>query len=457
MAGRRHASSRLVAALTSALVALPAIAAGAPVAAPVQDADLSEPTARVDAARARVDAARAQVDAVSAELAAVRAGIYRAGGSPEGDALEAEERDLQDRKDHLLNRLEAEERILARIAAETPPEAVEDDPARPGLTGPGGVAASPVVVVPGLDAPAAAPTQPTITTAAAPVAIAAATPIPAGADGAARLDAYLAGKGSPLTGLGAVFVAESAAVGLDPRFLVAISGAETSFGTYGPSQTIQNPFGLGPGMRFASWADAIHRAARNLGGHLYLADGRVTIPTIQQRWAPEGASNDPTGLNSNWTRNVSRYFAELGGDPGASVFPNVPAVDLLSAPVLPTMGASGAAALRDALGLLGTPHPADRAGGLDAAALVQVVYARNGVTLPPTAEAQARRGTPVEPTALRPGDAIFFSTPDGVIRHVGLYVGDGQFVNAPGPGDTVGLSSLYEPQWAQAYAGARRY
>ena len=33
-----------------------------------------------------------------------------------------------------------------------------------------------------------------------------------------------------------------------------------------------------------------------------------------RRWAPIGATNDPTQLNSNWYRNVSRYYAELGGD-----------------------------------------------------------------------------------------------------------------------------------------------
>ncbi|CAN0477267.1 unnamed protein product, partial [Phaeothamnion confervicola] len=52
------------------------------------------------------------------------------------------------------------------------------------------------------------------------------------ADETLRLDGYLASKASPLTGLGAVFVTQSRAVGLDPRLLVAISGAETSFGTY---------------------------------------------------------------------------------------------------------------------------------------------------------------------------------------------------------------------------------
>lgn len=451
MAGR-HVSPRLVAALSAVLVAVPALATGPLAAAPGTAPDLEEPTARIDAAKARVDAVRAELEAVSAELAAVRANIYRSQDLAERTALEEEERGLQARKDTLLTRLDAEEAILRRIAAERPAGTGED-----GADGAPGSPGTPVVRLPGLGAAPAGPAPAATTVAPAAQLAVAATAAPTGADGAARLDAYLAGKGSPLAGLGAVFVNESQAVGLDPRFLVAISGAETSFGTYGPSQAIHNPFGLGPGMRFASWADAIHRAAQNLAGHLYLADGRVTIPAIQRRWAPEGAANDPTGLNSNWTRNVSRYYAELGADPGASVFTNIRAVDLLAAPALPTVGAAGAAAVEDALGLLGTPHPADRAGGLDSAALVQVVYARNGVTLPATAAGQAQRGTPVAPTALRPGDAVFFSTPDGVVRHAGLYLGDGQFVHAPGPGDTVGLSSLYEPQWAQAYAGARRY
>jgi hypothetical protein len=137
---------------------------------------------------------------------------------------------------------------------------------------------------------------------------------------AAVIDAYLASKSSPLIGQGAAFVAASRAVGLDPRFLVAIAGAETAFGTYGPSQGIRNPFGMGPGFVYPSWEESIHSAARNLGGNLYLGDGRVTIERIHERWAPIGAGNDPGGLNGHWPRNVAHYFAEQGGDPSRPVF-----------------------------------------------------------------------------------------------------------------------------------------
>ncbi len=149
---------------------------------------------------------------------------------------------------------------------------------------------------------------------------------------AQQINGYLASKFSPLTGLGAVFVSEGEAVGLDPRLIVAIAGSETSFGTYGPSQTIHNPFGMGPGIVYPSWSDAIRGAAQNLGGPLYAGAGLLTIPAIQGRWAPHGASNDPSNLNSNWTRNVGIYYAELGGDPQGAVFTGRVVADAAAAP-----------------------------------------------------------------------------------------------------------------------------
>ncbi len=137
-------------------------------------------------------------------------------------------------------------------------------------------------------------------------------------DDAAGIDAMLARASSPLAGEGATFVDESLAAGIDPRALVAIAAHETMLETYGPSQSINNAFGLGPGIAFASERDAIARAARTLA-ELYLPEGRTTLETIGSKWAPIGAANDPAGLNRNWTRGVGTYFAALGGDPGLPV------------------------------------------------------------------------------------------------------------------------------------------
>ena len=135
---------------------------------------------------------------------------------------------------------------------------------------------------------------------------------------AAGIDAMLNRAGSPLAGEGATFVTEGAAAGIDPRALVAIAAHETLLETYGPAREINNPFGLGPGITFASERDAIVRAARTLAAY-YLPEGRTTFATIGAKWAPLGAANDPSGLNANWTTGAGAYFAALGGDPERTV------------------------------------------------------------------------------------------------------------------------------------------
>jgi cell wall-associated NlpC family hydrolase len=296
----------------------------------------------------------------------------------------------------------------------------------------------------------------------------------------AAIDGYLASKVSPLTGHGAVFVAESTAVGLDPRLLVAISGAETSFGAYGPAQRINNPFGMGPHIVYPSWAASIRAAAQNLGGRIYKGDGRYTIAAIQQRWAPGGAANDPTNLNANWVRNVGRYYAELGGNPDGLVFTDVagatvPAVNVQvsaerTAPALLAQGPAvavpggdsgvGPQIAQDALAFLGTPYlwggelPET---GFDCSGFLQYLYGKRGVQLPRVAEDQAAVGIPIPPDKLRAGDAIFFADSSGYIHHEGMYLGNGYFIHAPRTGDVVKISSLYEGYYTKQYAGARRY
>jgi hypothetical protein len=137
---------------------------------------------------------------------------------------------------------------------------------------------------------------------------------------AARLDAWMASKvpTSPLVGLGGVFVASGVASGVDPRLLVAIARQESALGTAGGGASIHNAFGWGPHIPFESWEENIATVARGLASG-YLSEGRTTIPAIGAKWAPIGASNDPTNLNSHWVRGVSGSYAELGGDPSGAV------------------------------------------------------------------------------------------------------------------------------------------
>ena len=136
----------------------------------------------------------------------------------------------------------------------------------------------------------------------------------------AQLDAWMASKnpGSPLVGLGDVFVREGEANGIDPRALVAIARAESSLGSDPGARARNNAFGWGPTQSFASWEDNIATVARGLRAG-YLDEGLTTLSAIQRKYAPVGTANDPANLNSNWLRNTTTLYAELGGDPAGSV------------------------------------------------------------------------------------------------------------------------------------------
>lgn len=94
-------------------------------------------------------------------------------------------------------------------------------------------------------------------------------------------------------------------------------------------------------------------------------------------------------------------------------------------------------------------------GGLDCSAFVQNLYAEVfNQRLARTTERQAEQGVQILPGELEPGDLIFFKT-GWKARHVGVYVGDNQFVHAS---TSVGVtrSSLSNNYWRDAFWHARR-
>ena len=95
--------------------------------------------------------------------------------------------------------------------------------------------------------------------------------------------------------------------------------------------------------------------------------------------------------------------------------------------------------------------------GIDCSGLTSRVYAVNGIDLRRDADMQFDdpRAQPVERGALRPGDLLFFGQKK--ITHVGMYVGDGHFINATThTRPDVHEESLDDPYWVALYRGARR-
>lgn len=92
--------------------------------------------------------------------------------------------------------------------------------------------------------------------------------------------------------------------------------------------------------------------------------------------------------------------------------------------------------------------------GFDCSGFTQYVFAQLGINLPHSASAQATLGTPVSEADLQPGDLVFFDTSGG-ISHVGIYIGDGKFINAAST--DVEVDSIHDPfYWASRYLFARR-
>ena len=122
----------------------------------------------------------------------------------------------------------------------------------------------------------------------------------------------------------------------------------------------------------------------------------------------------------------------------------------VSAPAITGTGI-GVAALRAAASQLGKPYRwgAEGPGSYDCSGLTSYAFARAGVTLPRSSSQQALVGTPVSWNEMQPGDLVFYYSP---VSHVGIYAGDGKFINAPQSGDVV----RYQNVSRSAFSGARR-
>jgi cell wall-associated NlpC family hydrolase len=104
-------------------------------------------------------------------------------------------------------------------------------------------------------------------------------------------------------------------------------------------------------------------------------------------------------------------------------------------------------AMRWALAQLGKPYQwgATGPGSFDCSGLTMSAYAHAGLSLPRTAASQWYAGPHVGLGDLAPGDLLFFAdnTADpSTIHHVGMYVGNGQMVEAPYTGASVRISSI---------------
>ncbi len=241
--------------------------------------------------------------------------------------------------------------------------------------------------------------------------------------------------------------AASTCPGLSWTVLAGIGRVETDFGADGriSSAGAEGPMQFMP-ETFAAYAepvppggatppspfdlvDAVYAAARML-----CADGaRGGVDVAGAVYA----YNHTTG----YVREVLGYAARYAGARSGGSLAGAGA--LAGAP-----SQAAAIAVSYALSQLGTPYRwgGETPGvGFDCSGLTQAAYAAAGIPIPRTSTAQWTALPHVPLADLEPGDLVFFEpgefTP-GLPGHVGIYLGDGEMVDAPHTGTTVQVDAL---------------
>lgn len=134
-----------------------------------------------------------------------------------------------------------------------------------------------------------------------------------------------------------------------------------------------------------------------------------------------GSPESTTGSSSGGT-NVSR-----------------PRFDPSSIPASSSRGAMAVAAARSQIGVKYVKNAATENEAFDCSGLTMWAWQQAGVSLPHQSRRQFSSSPRIPVEYIEPGDLIFFYNP---ITHVGIYVGDGMMVDAPGVGRSVRLTAV---------------
>jgi len=97
--------------------------------------------------------------------------------------------------------------------------------------------------------------------------------------------------------------------------------------------------------------------------------------------------------------------------------------------------------------------------GFDCSGYTQYIYKKEGVDIPRTAYEQSKVGKEVSRYNLKKGDLLFFLTDKsrGIpVTHVGMYIGDGNFIHAASRRQGIIISSLEKSRYGSIFVKATR-
>ncbi len=123
-----------------------------------------------------------------------------------------------------------------------------------------------------------------------------------------------------------------------------------------------------------------------------------------------------------------------------------------------TAGKTSHPATTIATKMLGKPYRFGGASpsGFDCSGLVYYSYHKAGYRVPRTSQLQYQDSLPVKRGHMKEGDLLFFRI-EGKVSHVGVYLGNNQFIHAPSSGKRVSIASLDNPYWSKRFTKAGRF
>jgi cell wall-associated NlpC family hydrolase len=182
------------------------------------------------------------------------------------------------------------------------------------------------------------------------------------------------------------------------------------------------------------------------------ADRARALAAAKALRAEQASVSVQSEQTSGLTTGIGAVADSLASSDVSSGSPAISSSDATQA--APPASAAAAQAVQYALGEQGVPYVwgGSSPSGFDCSGLVMWAYAQVGISLPHYTGSLWNVGTHVSVDQLEPGDLVFFHGE----THVGMYIGGGQFVQAPHTGDVVKVSSLSDPWYSSGYDGAVR-
>lgn len=197
----------------------------------------------------------------------------------------------------------------------------------------------------------------------------------------------------------------------------------------------------------------------------FVSAGRATNSRPASPNTPTPAASNPTAqgpavipaqnaatLTETQTASPTPSPTPTGQADGPAVVPISPSAQTLSPGAVSVGGSTkGSIAIEEAKRQLGKPYLWAGSGpdSFDCSGLTAWAWAAAGVSLPHSSTMQWAQTQRVSRDQLQPGDLVFFGSD---LHHVGLYVGDGQMIEAPHSGAVVRYRSIDRTD----YAGAGR-